>query len=60
MRPSENNLMLASIALIELAESRTDREGEAFREVADYLLRLLMVRAVRASRESEQTNSGGK
>ena len=46
-RPSEDSLILASIALIEFADSRIGPEADALRDVADYLLRMSSLQAVR-------------
>lgn len=60
MRPSEDKFMLASIALIELAQSRIGREREALREVADYLLRLSTLQSVGLTHESYATKLSRK
>ena len=49
-RPSEDSLILASIALIELADARSGSEAEALRDVADYLLRLSSLQALEQDR----------
>ena len=45
--PTPDYLMLASIALIELAHQREDAEAECFRLVAEYLLNLSSANALR-------------
>ena len=50
-RPDEDSLVLASIALIELAEARDGYEGDCLRRVAEYLLRVSRVRDMSQQRE---------
>jgi len=55
-RPSEDSLILASIALIELADARSGSEAEALRDVADYLLRLSSLQALEQDRNQRVRN----
>ena len=57
-RPREHSLVLASMALIELAEAREGHGGEsdALREVADYLLRLSCVQMVTAGQREKDSS----
>ena len=57
-KPSEHSLILASIALIDLAEMRGGREGDCYLQVADYLLRLSTLQELRSQSERKPTSTG--